>query len=68
MGYEHSLPLFQGGQIFIELESNSYIAGTTLKGVVHVFQQLPFMATQLVLCLIGYERTAFVVDGANNGD
>ena len=45
MGYEHSLPLFQGGQIFIELESNSYIAGTTLKGVVHVFQQLPFMAT-----------------------
>jgi hypothetical protein len=37
------------------------VAGAVIKGVVHVSQQQPFMATQLVLDLVGYEEYEYII-------
>ena len=42
MGFEHSLPLWHGGQIYVEVDTNTVIAGAIVKGTVHINQSQVF--------------------------
>ena len=61
MGQEQSLPSFQGGKIYIDVDTNTCIAGSTVKGTVHIYQQQVFQTSQLVLQLVGREKTTYSI-------
>jgi len=60
------LPVWNGGDMHIELNQTNFLLGDYITGIIHVDQRRIFHTKTLTLCLKGEEHSFFITESDDN--